>query len=174
MAVAAMGSAVTAKRMAAVAMALAAAAKGIAAVAIALAVAANRPKPGLDRQAAASAPGVGARVSFWLRENSGARRGPSLQPVLDCLLELGEEHLHDLPYTRQTDSEIVVDQNVAETGDSSPIDLGPGGPQRLGQPLGGTRLASGGFARRRPESCDPQKTPLFLRQRTLRSAPGSR
>ena len=52
-------------------------------------------------------------------------------------LVVGEKHLYDLPNARQTNSEIVVDKNVAEAGNSSPIDLGPSGLQRIGEPLGG-------------------------------------
>ena len=67
--------------------------------------------------------------------SSSARRGQGLQPVADCRFQLGEEHLHDLPDTRQTDPEIVVDQDVAEAGNSPPIDLRPGSLELLGEPL---------------------------------------
>src|SRR5437868_7945509 len=57
--------------------------------------------------------------------------------MADCRFHLGEEHLHDLPDTRQADPEIVVDQDVTEAGDSPPIDLRPGSLQRLGESLAG-------------------------------------
>jgi hypothetical protein len=57
--------------------------------------------------------------------------------MADRRFQLGKKHLHDLPDTRQADSKVVVDQDVAEAGDSPPIDLRPGRLQRLGQSLAG-------------------------------------
>ena len=57
--------------------------------------------------------------------------------MADRRLQLGKKHLHDLPDSRQADPEIVVDEDVAEAGDSPPVDLRPGCLQRPGESLAG-------------------------------------